>query len=113
MKVVVRGVHVTLTEGLKNHVQEQLADPLERLFPQEAVELEVHLVDNSGSKGGPDKECRVTFHIPGASAIHLSEASEDFFKSVSVASDRLDHAAKRFLERRHQHHLGAETREVS
>lgn len=107
MKVVIHGVHVTVSPELKAHIQSQLADPLAALFPTDAAELDVHLVDvGNGTRGGVDKECRITVHIPKMQSLHLTEVSEDFFKSVSLASHRLDHVAKRHLERTHSHDVG-------
>src|SRR4051794_18454290 len=105
MKVVVHGVHLTLTPELKEYVQAQLADPLQRLFPMEAAELDVHLVDGS-ARGGANQECRVTLHVPNSHALHVTELSEDMFKSIALVSDRLDHVAKRHLERMNDHTLG-------
>lgn len=100
MKVVIRGVHLELTSSLRRHVMAQLAEPLERFLPQEAAELAVYLLHVNGqNKGGIDKECRVTLHIPYTPPVHLSQLSEDIYKSVSLLKDRLETTAKRHLER--------------
>ena len=97
MRVVLKGVHCQLTDGIKDHVQRHLVEPLERFFDSEAAMLEVHLVDNNGPKGGLDKECRATLFIPGARQLHIDEAAEDHYKAVDLLRDRLEKALKREL----------------
>ena len=99
MKVNLRGVHVHLGDRMKEHVQSHLIDPILAFYDDEAAEIEVHLRDAS-AKGGVDKECKVTLHIPGSSAIHVEEVSDDFFKSIDLCRDRLENAVKRELEKR-------------
>lgn len=99
MKVNLRGVHVHLGERMKVHVHSHLIDPILTFYDDEAAEVEVHLRDGS-AKGGVDKECSVTLHMPGSPAIHVEEVTDDFFKSVDLCRDRLENALKRELDRR-------------
>jgi len=101
MKVLMRGVHLSLTDGLKTYVQEHLVDHIEKLCDdQEASEIDISLVDINGPKGGVDKECRVTVRLPGLSAIHVTEAAETLHGAIDLSRDRLENALKRTLERR-------------
>jgi ribosomal subunit interface protein len=101
MKVILRGVHLTLTDAIKQHVQTHLVEHLKRLHDSEAVELEIHLRDTNGTKGGLDKECSVTLRLPHGHPIHVTELSEDIYKSIDLARDRVENSAKRLLERSH------------
>lgn len=100
MKVILKGVHITLTERLKAYVDEHLVAPIERFFDDEAAELDIHLVDSNGPKGGRDKECRVTAFIPGSAPMHITEATDDLFQSIDFARDRLEKTIKREQERK-------------
>jgi putative sigma-54 modulation protein len=100
MKLQLHGVHITLTDALKERVDAQLFLPLQHLVDNDAAELEVHLCDVNGPKGGLDKECRVTLRVPGRPAVHVTERSEDLHKCIQVTHDRLSVMAKRVLERR-------------
>jgi putative sigma-54 modulation protein len=101
MKVLMRGVHLSLSDGLKAYVQEHLVDHIERLCDDdEASEIDIALADINGPKGGVDKECRVTVRLPGLSAIHVTETSETLHQAVDACRDRLENALKRTLERR-------------
>jgi len=99
MKVLLKGVHVSLSGAWKARVAEQLVAPLRRLVRNPATGLEVHLVDTNGPKGGEDKGVRVTLHLPGARAIHLEQGSADAYTAVDLLKERLERAVKRELER--------------
>src|SRR5919106_1902181 len=102
MKVILRGVHLTLTDAIKQHVQTHLVEHITRLHDSEAAELEIHLRDTKGRKGGrDDKECSVTVRFPHGHPIHVTEVSEDICKSIDLARDRVENTAKRLLERSH------------
>src|SRR5918996_3534391 len=102
MKVNLRGVHLTLTDAIKQHVQTHLVEHIKRFHDSEAAELEIHLRDTNGPKGGQDKECSVTVRFPhGGHPIHVTELSEDIYKSIDLARDRVETSAKRLLERSH------------
>jgi ribosomal subunit interface protein len=100
MKVLLRGVHLSLSESLKVYVEEHLVAHIERIADDEAAEIDISLVDNNGPKGGIDKDCRVTVRLPGLSAIHVTETSETVHQAIDAARDRLENALKRTLERR-------------
>jgi putative sigma-54 modulation protein len=100
MKVLLRGVHLSLSDGLKAYVQEHLVDHIERLADDEAAEIDISLVDINGPKGGVDKECRVTVRLPGLSAIHVTETNETLHQAIDSARDRMENTLKRVLEKR-------------
>lgn len=105
MKLVLRGVHYRVGPRMKGFVEAQLREPLELFLPEPSVEMDVMLRDNNGSKGGLDKECSVTVFLPNASPLHLTEATEDMYKSVHLMADRVDRAVRKFVERRRDHTL--------
>jgi ribosomal subunit interface protein len=109
MKTNLRGVHVHLGDRMKDHVHSHLIGPILEFYDDEAAEIEVQLRDAS-AKGGVDKECRVTLHVPGINAIHIEEVTDDFFKSVDLCRDRLENALKRELEKRRTGHSGPHPR---
>lgn len=100
MKVLLRGVHLALSDSLKAYVDEHLVAHIERFADDEAAEIDISLVDNNGPKGGVDKECRATVRLPGLSAIHVTEAAETVHQAIDATRDRLENAVKRTLERR-------------
>ena len=110
MKLIIQGKQLRLSQRLKDYAQEHVAEPLNRFYDNEAAELRVELGDVNGSKGGVDKECHLTLHMPGARTIQIEETTHDPFASMDVAADRLVRAAKKELQRmrrpgrRHKEH---------
>ena len=88
-----------LSQGMKNYAEEHVVGPLRRFYDNEAAELRVELGDARGSKGGLDKECHLTLHMPGARTIQIEESTQDPYASLDAAGDRLVRAAKKELGR--------------
>jgi len=104
MQLLVRGVHLQVDEALHSFVEVHLERAL-RIFQQQSVSVEVHLVDTNAAKGGVDQSARVTLRLPGVPAIHVEETSDDVRRAVLGACERLEHAAKRWVDK-HHHHAG-------
>jgi len=99
MKVIIQGKQLRLSRGLKSYAQQHVVGPLNRFYDNQAAELRVELGDRNGKKGGVDKECHLTLHMPGARTIQIEETTPDPYASMDAASDRLVRAAKKELER--------------
>ena len=106
MQVRVRGVHLEVDSGLRSFVELHVERALQRIFQEQALSVEVHLVDTNGPKGGVDKAARVTLAVPGLPALHVEEESDDVRKAVLGACERLERVAKRWLDK-HHHHAGS------
>lgn len=102
MKVLLRGVHLNLTDALKAYVDEHLVSHIERYVDDEASEIDISLVDINGPKGGVDKECRVTVRLPNLPSVHVTETSETLFQAIDASRDRLEKTIKRTLEKRRE-----------
>ena len=99
MRAEIRGVHLSLTEEIKDYVEKHLIAPFQHFYKDEAAEMVITLRDANGPKGGMDKECRVTVHMPHFSTIQITETSEDIYKSVCFARDRLERVVKREVQK--------------
>ncbi|OJH41035.1 ribosome hibernation-promoting factor, HPF/YfiA family [Cystobacter ferrugineus] len=100
MKVLMRGVHLQLTDSLRDYATRHLVDPIEKFIDDEASEVDISLVDINGTKGGVDQECRVTVRMPGFSGIHVTETAETMFQAIDSVRDRLENTIKRTVEKR-------------
>jgi putative sigma-54 modulation protein len=100
MKVLMRGVHLELTDSLREYVQGHLVDPISNYLDSEASEIDISLVDINGPKGGVDQECRVTVRIPHFPAVHVTETAETMFAAIDLTRDRLETAVQRMIEKR-------------
>jgi putative sigma-54 modulation protein len=102
MKVLMRGVHLELTESLRDYATRHLVDPIARYIEDEASEIEIALVDINGPKGGVDQECRVTVRMPGFAGMHITETAETMFQAIDATRDRLEKTIKRTVEKRRE-----------
>lgn len=101
MKVLLRGVHLDLSDAIRAYVDEHLVSHIERYADDEAAEIDISLVDTNGpNKGGRDKECRVTVRMPGFSSVHVTETADSLFPAIDAARDRLENAIKRAVDKR-------------
>ena len=100
MKVLMRGVHLNLTDSLRDYVTQHLVEPLVKFIDDEATEMDIALVDINGPKGGVDQECRVTVRMPGFAGMHVTETSETMYHSIDAARDTLEKMIKRTVEKR-------------
>ncbi|MGZ6164434.1 MAG: HPF/RaiA family ribosome-associated protein, partial [Myxococcaceae bacterium] len=92
MQLLVRGVHIQVTDALREYCEVHLGRALDRVLGREpAVQVEVHLVQTTGeNKGGMDKEARVTVHVPGQPALHITETSDEIHRAIAAACDRVE-----------------------
>ncbi|WNG38731.1 ribosome-associated translation inhibitor RaiA [Archangium minus] len=102
MKVLLRGVHLDLTDSLRDYANEHLVEPIRKYIDDEASEIEIALVDINGTKGGVDQECRVTVRMPGFAGIHITETAETMFQAIDAMRDRLEKTIKRTVEKRRE-----------
>ncbi|QRK08126.1 ribosome-associated translation inhibitor RaiA [Archangium violaceum] len=102
MKVLLRGVHLDLSDSLRDYATQHLVEPIARYIEDEASEIEIALVDINGTKGGVDQECRVTVRMPGFAGIHITETAETMFQAIDAMRDRLERTIKRTVEKRRE-----------
>jgi ribosomal subunit interface protein len=99
MKVHIQGKQLKVSEALKSYVAERLLVPLTRFYDHPAAELRVEFGDTNGPKGGEDKECHLTLHMPGGGTLQIEETTRDAYASLDGASGRLVRACKKELDR--------------
>lgn len=102
MKVLIQGKQMRVSDDLKAYVYDKLVTPLTRFYDDSAAELRVEFGDTNGPKGGEDKECHLTLHMPNARTLQIEEATRDSYASLDAASDRLIRICHRELERMRQ-----------
>jgi ribosomal subunit interface protein len=101
MKMIVKARHMTLTPAIKEHAEEKLGDAIKRIFDRPATTLEVELSELGRTEDGLDKQCRVTAFMPKGKTITISEVSDDLYKSIDLARDRLvEHVKRQRAKRR-------------
>lgn len=99
MKVIIQSRHIELSDALRNYCEQHLVEHIRRFYDNEAAQLVIQFNDMNGSKGGNDQEVHLTFHMPNSRAIHVERLSDDAFKSLDLARDRLVRRIKEGIRR--------------
>jgi len=100
MRVIVKARHMSLTPALKAHAEEKLGRSMMRVFDQPAAKIEIELSELGDMRDQASKECRVAVFVPHGRAINITEVSDDMYKAIDVARDRLITQVKRERDRR-------------
>lgn len=101
MDVVVKGHHVTVTEGFRSYVGEKIAR-LEKL-DQRVIRVEVK-VSADNSRSGPDGACRVEVTVLSKGPTLRAEAvAEDKQPAFDLALDRLMAQLRKASDRKKVH----------
>ena len=100
MKVLIQGKQMRVPDELKAYVHDRLVQAITRFYDDTAAELRVEFGDTNGpNKGGEDKECHLTFRMPGIGTVQIEEATQDSYASLDAAADRMIRACKREIDR--------------
>lgn len=114
MQTTVSGHQYPLTPSIKRFVLEHVRDPLERIWDKDGSQLEIHLSDLHGPKGGLDRECRVIFRMAAGPKFVITEVTDDMRASIHNAGKRLLRRARKYrsqrtdVARRHRKHFIAD-----
>jgi ribosomal subunit interface protein len=99
MKVIVQARHIELSSALRDYCEAHLVEHIRRFYDSEAAQLVIQFSDANGTKGGNDQEVHLTFYMPNARAIHVEQVTDDAFKSLDLARDRLIRRIKEEIRR--------------
>ncbi len=90
---------IQTTPGMMAHIRTRLSAALDRFSPQ-VRDVEIHIRDDNGPKGGRDKRCAIHAHIDGATPIIVEHRDSEFYAAIDQATHKLKRAVSRFFERR-------------
>lgn len=93
---------IQTTPGMMAHVQARLNNSLDR-FARHVRDVEIHIKDENGPKGGLDKRCAMHVHIDGANPIIVEHRDSEFYAAIDQATHKLKRAVTKFFERRREH----------
>lgn len=99
MRLVIKSrKNLKIPEDVKQYAQEKIGKFKDRL--PDVVLVEVEFADIFGPQGGVDKVVDLTFNLPGEKkAIHLTERSEDFKKSIDLIQEKLEREIGEYEEK--------------
>jgi ribosome-associated translation inhibitor RaiA len=99
MNISIHAHHLDLPRDLPAFLDKHVTRPLVRLYDDPAAELSVHLGDARRKKGGVDRECRLSFRMPGAHTLHVGSTEDDLYKALLDASERLRRHVRKQVSR--------------
>lgn len=112
MQLQVKGKGLSVTDALFEHAEQKL-ERLTRILPpwDDATTVELELSTARDSRIGRAQIAEVTVRTKGA-VLRVREAAEDMYAAIDLASRKLERQARKYRERRKDHHGRAPLDEV-
>ncbi len=101
MKVIVRSVHVDLTDPIKQYVEKRL-EKLSK-FADHIMEIIVELDNRTLAAQGQRHVAIANVHGPGTT-IHAETQSQDLCASIDLLIEKLDHQLSKYKAKKTDHH---------
>lgn len=95
-----RSGNLSVSLALREHVGRKLSFALSRLAHR-VRSVVVRIVDINGTRGGPDKRCRILANMKDGTTIVVQAVDHDTYVAVSQAATRLEGAISRAQKRPH------------
>ena len=104
MQLQVKGKGMSVTDALFAHAEQKL-ERLARVFPpwDDATSVELELSVERNPKIERDQIAEVTVRTKGP-VLRVRESSEDMYASIDQAARKLERQARRYRDRRKDHH---------
>lgn len=99
MRISVMGVHLRLTDSLKNYVESHLGHALER-YEGWVHTVGVRLSDTNGPKKAPGMRCQVEVALKGLRPVIVRHESDDLYAAIDAATGRTKQCVSRQLSRK-------------
>jgi len=87
-----------LPPDVAEYVRDKLSAKLSK-FGRRVMDVVVHFKDVNGDRGGIDKGCHMEAHLAGLEPVNVEERHEDLRAVIDIASERLEEAVHRHLQR--------------
>jgi ribosomal subunit interface protein len=99
MIVQVNAGDITSSEALVQHVESSVESALRHVKDQ-VTRVEAHLRDDNSSKSAADdKRCTMEARIAGQQPLAVDAASDDLYKSITEAANKLGRAVTSKLDK--------------
>ena len=104
MQLQVKGKGMSVTDALFNHAEQKL-EKLTRIFPpwDEATMVELELSVERNKKIERDQIAEVTVRTKGP-VLRVRESADDMYVAIDQAAHKLERQARRYRDRRKDHH---------
>ena len=99
MRIRIRST-MSLSDGLRRHIGRRLTSALGGLR-EHVREVQVHLSDINGPRGGVDKRCRIVLKGLGDGVVVAQGTAPNFYQAADAAAGRAGRAARRMAAAPH------------
>lgn len=93
---------VELDVELKEHLERRLLFALSRFTPK-IRNVDVHLADHNGPRGGIDKSCHIVVRLRGANDVVTKTVDAEWFVCIDRATNRIGQNVSRAITRQREH----------
>lgn len=93
---------VKLDEELKAHLERRLLFALSRFSPR-VRNVDVHLADHNGPRGGIDKSCHIVVRMRGMGDVVVKTVDAEWFVCIDRATTRIGQNVGRVITRKREH----------
>jgi putative sigma-54 modulation protein len=97
MEIKITGRGTTVTDSLRSHAQEKIADAL-KVFDIQTTSVDVVLRVTSYKNTTANAQCEVTVRVPG-SVIRVAAASEDMYAAIDEAARLVTRKMRKYKTR--------------
>lgn len=98
MEIQIESPQFPITAALSRHLRQQLRDNL--AFCAERIrQVQAHLCDVNGQRGGADKRCRLVVRLSRAPRVVVESTETDLYVAIRRAANRLGRATARRIGR--------------
>jgi ribosome-associated translation inhibitor RaiA len=99
MDIRIESPQFPTTNALSSYLRRRLRDHLP--FGTERIrEVEAHLSDVNGRRGGRDKRCRLIVRLNQAPEVVVQSTDSDLYTAIRRSADRVGRAVRRSIGRR-------------
>ncbi|MEM1369407.1 MAG: ribosome-associated translation inhibitor RaiA [Cyanobacteria bacterium P01_H01_bin.15] len=110
MKLLIQGNNITVTEAIRNYVEEKLNKAVKH-FTNITTKIDVHLSVSPNQRVSDRHIAEVTVHANRA-VIRAQESSENLYASIDLVADKLARQLRKFKEKKlHRTHIGTKPSE--
>ena len=100
MRVLVRGLNVSVAESMKSRIERRLELALGR-FTGTVADVQVRLSETNERHADTTGRCQMSARLRGTTPVWIDEIALDLPSAIDVAADRLGQAVARRLDRFH------------
>ena len=95
----IQAQNFSLTDAIKSHIEQKL-EPMHSHFGDRIINTHVHLSDENGPKGGPDKHCLIRVELQKLPTVVIEGTEENLYASIDNCCHRAERAVRKTLERK-------------